>query len=94
MNNQHTLEALLRGETITVKPHGNSMTPLLKSGDPVTLKPITLSEVKKDDIVFCKVNGHFYIHLVTAVKEGQVQISNNHGHVNGWTTKVYGKAER
>ena len=43
-------------------------------------------------MVYCRVKGNFYTHLVKAknVKRG-VLIGNNHGRNNGWTKKVYGK---
>lgn len=81
---------LLEGKTVKVKGIGNSMAPILKSGQVVTVAPIKLNQVRKGDIVLCKVRGNVYLHKVTGVKSGQVQISNNHGHVNGWTTLVYG----
>lgn len=86
------IEKLLNGETFTTSEKGNSMTPLIKSGQEHILAPIKLEDVKIDDIVFCKVAGHLYTHLVTGLntKRG-VQISNNHGHVNGWTKNVFGK---
>lgn len=36
--------------------------------------------------------GRIYTHKVSALRKGQVQISNNRGHVNGWTKldNVYG----
>mgnify|MGYP001087736326 CR=1 FL=1 len=37
--------------------------------------------------------GHFYLHKVSAINGGKTfQISNNHGHVNGWIGKkcIYG----
>ena len=40
-----------------------------------------------------KVAGHFYLHKISAIKGGRTfQISNNHGHVNGWIGKkcIYG----
>ena len=52
-------------------------------------EPVTESTVlKKDDIVFCKVKGHYYLHKISAIKNGvRYQISNNHGHVNGTISK-------
>lgn len=67
------------------------MTPLLKSGQVVIVSPVSLEDVKKGDIVLSKVRGNIYLHKVTGVKSGLVQISNNHGHINGWTNKVYGR---
>ena len=61
------------------------MTPILKSREEVLLAPV-LRELKKDDIVLCRVNGNNYTHKITGIRKDQVQISNNHGHVNGWTS--------
>jgi len=81
------------GETIeNTSEKGNSMTPLLKSGEKHTLIPVKLEDVELGDIVFCKVKGSYYTHLVTACSEDKgCQISNNHGHINGWTKQIYGK---
>ena len=74
---------------------GNSMTPILKSRQAVIVEPIKDdTELKKRDIVFCKVNGHYYLHLVHAVKnDNQYLIGNNHGHINGWVSRksIFGK---
>lgn len=91
MNYQETIAALARGRTVVVKPHGNSMTPLIRSGQPVELTPITEREPRVGDAVLAKVKGHYYIHKVTAIgHDGRYQIANNHGHVNGWTYRVFG----
>lgn len=86
------LERLQKGETFVTSEKGNSMVPLIKSGQEHVLAPITLEEVEVGDIVYCKVKGNFYTHLVTAtdVKKG-CQISNNKGRINGWTKQVFGK---
>lgn len=89
---EEMVKTLLAGETIyNYKEGGNSMVPLLYAWEPVDISPID-REIVKGDIVFCKVKGMFMTHLVTAVNGNRVQISNNHGHVNGWTnkSKVYG----
>jgi hypothetical protein len=50
--------------------------------------------VEVGDIVLVRVAGTTYLHLVSAVnaEAGRVQISNNRGRVNGWTSfaRVYG----
>ena len=91
---KHPLEELQKGNEVTLRPHGNSMTPKIKSGQLVTLAPAKLEDLKKGDIAFAKVRGTYYLHLVTAIKDGQVQISNNHGHVNGWSRQVWGKVAK
>lgn len=86
------IEKLQKGKTIISKEGGNSMTPLIKSKQPVKIEPIVWQDCESGDIVYCKVNGNLYTHLVKAksAKRG-VQIGNNHGRINGWTKKVYGK---
>lgn len=86
------IERLLAGETIVSREPGNSMTPVLKSRQPVRIAPATWEQVDVGDIVYCKVRGNVYTHKVTAKNPARgVQISNNHGHVNGWTKQVFGK---
>jgi len=86
------VEKLLNGETIISKEPGNSMTPILKSHQPVLLQPVTLENINKGDIVYCKVRGNYYTHLVKSIsKDRGCLIGNNHGHNNGWTKQIYGK---
>ena len=86
------IEKLLAGETIISKEPGNSMLPLIRSKQPVRLAPVTWEDVEPGDIVYCKVNGRLYTHLVKAKDPSRgVQIANNKGRVNGWTKTVYGK---
>ena len=87
------VEKLRRGETVTMKPQGNSMTPRIQSGQRVTIIPAGLEDVEVGDVVLSKVKGKYWLHLVSARKDGRVQISNAHGHVNGWTKQIFGKVE-
>jgi SOS-response transcriptional repressor LexA len=83
---------LQAGETVQFRPRGHSMTGRISSGQLVTVAPCTIEELRKGDIVLCKVQGTIYLHLVSAIgQDGRVQISNNHNHVNGWTKTVYGR---
>lgn len=51
---------------------------------PLSIPVIKETRLKKNDIVFCKVKGKYYLHKISAIKNGvSYQISNNHGHVNG-----------
>ena len=90
MNRQREIEQLQAGITVGFRPVGNSMVPRIKSGQLVTFSP-DISNVEVGDIVLCKVNGNIMCHLVSAIQGGRYQISNNKGHVNGWTKKIYGK---
>jgi hypothetical protein len=83
---------LLNGQIIISIEPGNSMTPILRSRQPVRLEPITYKDVSKGDIVYCRVRGNFYTHKVIAICENRgVLIGNNHGRINGWTKAVFGK---
>lgn len=85
------VEKLLNGETFVSKEIGNSMIPLIKSKQPVELKPTTWESVNVGDIVYCKVKGNLYLHLVKAIDETRgCLIGNNRGRINGWTKQVYG----
>ena len=54
----------------------------VKEPIPVVISPEYTPE--KGDVVYCKVKGRQYLHLVSAIKGERYQISNNKGHVNGW----------
>lgn len=88
----YKLEKLQNGETFITSEKGNSMIPLIKSGQEHKLAPATWEEVKIGDIVYCKVHGNFYTHLVKAIDITKgCQIGNNRGGINGWTKQIYGK---
>jgi hypothetical protein len=87
------IEQLSQGKTVEFRPHGNSMTGRVNNGDLCTVEPIADSvELQPGTVVLCKVRGSEYLHLISAVRGDQYQISNNHGHVNGWVTRkqIYG----
>lgn len=82
---------LTAGRAVTLKPTGNSMTPMIRPGQKIVLSPLD-RKPKTGDAVLAKVKGRYFIHKVTAIgDDGQYQISNNHGHVNGWTRQVFGR---
>jgi len=80
------IKDLEEGKTVQFRPRGNSMTGRINSGQLCTVTPLD-REPTKGDVVLCKVRGAQYLHLVSAVRSDQYQISNNHGHVNGWTSR-------
>ena len=84
------IEQLKEGKEVSFRPSGNSMSPKIKSGELVTVSP-DISDLKKGDIVLCKVKGNQYLHLITGIDGERYQISNNKGRVNGWTRQIYGK---
>lgn len=92
------IEALSRGESATVVPHGHSMRPRILSGSTVTLDPLGDGEPAVGDAVLVRVKGTVYLHLVKAIRgsgsDTQYQIGNNRGGINGWVKReaIHGKA--
>lgn len=90
----YVLETLLEKGEVSFKPHGNSMIPKIASGDQVIVKKVPASACRVGDAVYAKVKGVHYLHLLSAIDitHNRYQISNNHGHVNGWVNAdaVYG----
>jgi hypothetical protein len=88
----YKLERLLNGETFITSEKGNSMVPLIHSGQNHKIAPTTIDDVNVGDIVYCKVKGNFFTHLVKAKSlEKGCLIGSNRGSINGWTKNVYGK---
>jgi hypothetical protein len=91
MARNYKLERLQSGESFITSEKGNSMVPLIKSGQKHMLAPATSEDVEVGDIAYCKVKGNWYTHLVTAKDDKKgCQISNNKGNINGWSKSVYG----
>jgi hypothetical protein len=89
---------LRAGETVQFGERGNSMLPIIKSGQKCTYAPIEGPEaLAKGDIVFCKVGPFYYTHLIKKIRledgEHVFTIGNNHGRINGDTdfSHIYGK---
>ncbi|MFC8719422.1 S26 family signal peptidase [Kitasatospora sp. NPDC057198] len=82
------------GATVTFRPSGSSMVPLIRSRQQVIVAPADPSKLEVGDIVLARVAGTVYLHLVSSVDlaRKRVQISNNRGRVNGWTShdRVFG----
>lgn len=85
------VDRLLAGESFITSEKGNSMVPKIYSGQKHKLEPITWDKCSPKDIVYCKVKGRYYTHLVIAKGIKGLLIGNNKGNINGWTMKVYGK---
>ncbi|MEU8761354.1 S26 family signal peptidase [Streptomyces sp. NPDC048659] len=85
---------LAAGAEAGFRPTGSSMVPLIRSRQRVLVVPVDPARLTPGDIVLARVAGTVYLHLVSAVDHARrrVQISNNRGHVNGWTghARVFG----
>lgn len=82
------------GETVSCRPVGNSIRPLIPSGVEVIIAPVLAKRVEVDDIVLVRVAGRVYLHKVLAVERQRrrTRIGNNRGGVNGWAgfDRIYG----
>lgn len=79
------IERINNGEIVEIRPSGQSMTPVIRSKDLVRLEAVDTSTLALDDVVLARVKGRYFLHKITAIDGDRIQISNNHGHVNGWT---------
>ena len=66
-----TAEHLKNGEECIVVGFCQYMTPILKSGQLVRVVHIDdLINLNKNDIVFVKISGHYYLHKISAIQNG------------------------
>src|SRR5919197_5891620 len=82
----HYIEKLKKGEIVSFRPRGNSMSGKIESGQLCTVEPVDPETLRVGDIVLCKVNGREYLHLVKAIQGKRFQIGNNRGRINGWVS--------
>jgi hypothetical protein len=87
------LSKLAEGPTVTMRPRGHSMEPLIRSGQVVTVEPIGERPIQVGDVVLCRVRGAHYLHLVKAIQGDRYLIGNNRGRINGWAghRAIYGR---
>ncbi len=87
------LQALERGEQVTVRPRGGSMRGRIEDGQRVTLGPVNPEEVDTGDVVLVRWKGGVLLHLVKQATKDRVLIGNNVGRINGWAlrTSVVGR---
>lgn len=82
-------DLLRKGQVVEkYKEGGNSMLPLLKSNQPVTLTPVNEeTPLSIGDVVFCRVKGRYVTHKIHSLRGAQYQIGNMRGFMNGWVTR-------
>jgi len=87
---------LRKGETVSFRPRGHSMSGKIESGQLCTVEPVNPANLSVGDVVLCKVNGNEYLHLVKAIQGPRFQIGNNRGRINGWITgnSIFGRCVR
>lgn len=87
------IEKLRRGETVSFRPRGDSMSGRIESGQLCTVAPVYVERLQVNDVVLCRVRGADYLHLIKARRIGQFLIGNNRGGINGWISAgaIYGR---
>jgi hypothetical protein len=91
------IEALERGETVTTRPSGKSMEPVIPSKALCTIIPLSVDwKITTSDIVLVTCADNTYLHRVGCVVDigGRLdyRIENLSGRSNGWVTrdKIHG----
>ena len=74
----------MKGETVQIRPRGNSMKGKVNDGDVVAVEPCRPQDLSVGDIVLVRVKGKDYLHLIKAINQGRFLIGNNRGGLNGW----------
>ncbi|MEZ3452744.1 MAG: hypothetical protein K1W17_00030 [Oscillospiraceae bacterium] len=72
--------------------YGKSLSPVIKSAQPVVVEPISDSVVVgKDDIVFCRVHKSYRLQKVIGIRKNgrRYTVGDNHGHINGTINRKY-----
>jgi len=77
------LQELSAGRHVQIRPSGGSMRGRIESGDLVTLAPVSVSEVRVDDIVLVRWKGNYLLHLIRDIRGDEFVIGNNLGKING-----------
>ena len=75
------IQKLRAGEPVSFRPHGQSMTGRIESGQLCTVVPIDPAMLEVGDIVLCKVAGNEYLHIVKAIQNNRYPIGNSRGFI-------------
>lgn len=93
------LEMIKNGQSVARFEFGNSMHPILTSGEYCILCPLNGREANIGDAVFCEVNGYLMTHMVLMKSRNASEdrpyylIGSTDGQLYGWTKKVYALAQ-
>ena len=97
------LGELSKGNNVARYEYGDSMMPLLQSGEYCILIPANKTTIEVGDAVFCEVNGYVMTHMVMMISRIQGKPMYLIGSPNydewsgkftmyGWTSNVFAKA--
>ena len=90
-------DSVRSGQTIARYEFGDSMFPILKSGQFCKIVPLTeKDEIKQGDCVFSNIDGCINTHMVWLISENEKGekmycIASTSGHIMGWTKDIAGK---
>lgn len=71
-------ECLASGGTMSIKPRGTSMLPLLREGiDEVTLAPLPQKLKKYDIVLYKRKNGQYVLHRIVGIKNNYDIVGDN-----------------
>lgn len=93
---EEAVEWLKMGRKVARFEFGDSMMPILKSGEYCLIEPLNdLNNVNIGDTVLCEVNGYLMTHMVimksnTAKDSPYFLIGSTSMYLYGWTNKIYG----
>jgi hypothetical protein len=68
------IQKLRAGETVSFRPHGQSKTGRIESGQLCTVVRINPAMLEVADVVLCKVAGNEYLHIVKTIENCRYQI--------------------
>lgn len=89
MNLSQAAMTLSVGQSVNLRPSGHSMTPIIHHRQQVTLTPDTDDDqFKAGAVVLVKVRGAWLLHRISKVGDGEFQIANARGKVNGWVRRT------
>lgn len=87
-------QALAQGQSVQVRPRGQSMRGRINDGDLVTLAPCRPEELEVGDVVLVRVRGWLLVlHQILDRQEDRFLIGTTAGRADGWTSaaEIFGR---
>ncbi len=78
---------LAQGQSVRVRPYGNSLRGIIKSGQLVELVPSEFNSIQTGDVVLVKWEKHYLLNKVIEIGKDTLLIGNNRGKIQGWVGK-------
>lgn len=77
------LKELSLGNDVRLIGKGNSMSPLIKDTDTITITPYTSQLLQKEDIVLVRLNNKYLTHKILDIQNDKYVISNMKNKIDG-----------